>query len=203
MEKYKVIETIGKGTFGIVSSVRRVSDGKIMVWKELDYGPMSDKEKAHVVSEVNFLRELRHPFIVKYYDRIIDKKSMKLYIVMESCGGGDLKRLIKKCKAQKVHLREDKIWRMFSQIVLALAECHHHEEGGGVKPILHRDIKPGNLFLDRDQNIKIGDFGLAKELSSKSKFAYTNVGTPYYMSPELVNEDSCRGPKVWKLLLKA
>jgi len=189
MNKYQVLKTIGKGTFGVVSSVRRVSDGKRMVWKELDYGTMNEKEKSHVVSEVNFLRELRHPFIVKYYDRIINKKDMKLYIVMESCEGGDLQNLIRKCKREKIYVREEKLWKMFAQLVLALAACHYHEQDGVVKPILHRDIKPGNVFLDRYQNIKIGDFGLAKELSSKSTFAYTNVGTPYYMSPELVNED--------------
>eukprot|EP00940_MAST-03C_sp_MAST-3C-sp2_P002715 g2715.t1 len=189
MEKYKVIRTIGKGTFGTVSTVERRSDGKIMVWKELDYGPMTDKEKQHVVAEVNFLRELRHPFIVKYYDRIIDRSKMKLFIVMESCDGGDLQNLIRKCKRQKVYLREEKIWKMFAQLVLALSACHFHQEDGVVKPILHRDIKPGNIFLDKHQNIKIGDFGLAKELNSKSTFAYTNVGTPYYMSPELVNDD--------------
>eukprot|EP00938_MAST-03A_sp_MAST-3A-sp1_P000865 g865.t1 len=189
MNKYQVLKTIGKGTFGVVSSVKRLSDGKRMVWKELDYGTMNDKEKSHVVSEVNFLRELRHPFIVKYYDRIINKKDMKLYIVMESCEGGDLQNLIRKCKREKIYVREEKLWKMFAQLVLALAACHYHEQNGVVKPILHRDIKPGNVFLDRYQNIKIGDFGLAKELSSKSTFAYTNVGTPYYMSPELVNED--------------
>ena len=55
---------------------------------------MNEKEKAQIVAEVNILRELRHPCIVRYYDRIIDKETMRLYIVMEYCGGGDLARMI-------------------------------------------------------------------------------------------------------------
>ena len=51
---------------------------------------MNDKEKQQIVAEVNILRELRHPCIVRYYDRIIDKRATKLYIVMEHCAGGDL-----------------------------------------------------------------------------------------------------------------
>lgn len=161
---------------------------QVLVWKELDYGHMREKEKQLVVSEVNILRELRHPFIVRYYDRIIDKASTRIYIVMEFCEGGDLGRVIRKCKRDSTFLEEDFVWKCFAQMVLALKECHRHREGDKVKPILHRDLKPGNIFLDSAQNIKIGDFGLAKELASESKYAQTNVGTPFYMSPEQINE---------------
>ena len=68
-----------------------------------------------------------------------------------------------------------------------MKECHRHVEGSVTKPILHRDIKPANIFLDVNNNIKIGDFGLAKELSSERVCTQTNVGTPFYMSPELIN----------------
>jgi len=154
---------------------------------------------------VNILRELRHPYIVRYYDRIIDKASTRIYIVMEYCEGGDLGRVIKRCRREKTYLDEAFIWKCFSQMVLAIKDCHRHKEpvpassggaGGSsssaaaerVKPILHRDLKPGNIFLDSSRNIKIGDFGLAKELASESKYAVTNVGTPFYMSPEQINE---------------
>jgi len=150
---------------------------------------MREKEKQLVVSEVNILRELKHPFIVRYYDRIIDKLATRLYIVMEYCEGGDLGAIVKKCKKEGSYIEEDFIWNVFAQILVALHECHRHKEPSGrTKPILHRDLKPGNIFLDASQIVKIGDFGLAKELASESKFAYTNVGTPFYMSPEMVNE---------------
>ena len=87
------------GSFGKVCKIRRVSDGKMLVWKELDYGKMSEKEKQQLVSEVNILRELKHPNITRYYDRLIDKEMAKLYIVMEYCSGGDLAALIKRQRA--------------------------------------------------------------------------------------------------------
>ena len=62
----------------------------MLVWKELNYGQMSDKEKQQIVSEVNILRDLNHPHIVKYHDRIIDKANLKIYIIMEYCRQGDL-----------------------------------------------------------------------------------------------------------------
>lgn len=69
---------------------------QILVWKELDYGSMTEVEKQMLVSEVNLLRELKHPNIVRYYDRIIDRTNTTLYIVMEYCEGGDLASVITK-----------------------------------------------------------------------------------------------------------
>jgi NIMA (never in mitosis gene a)-related kinase len=84
------------------------------VWKELNYGKMSDKEKQQLVSEVNILRELKHPNIVRYYDRIIDKDQAKIYIVMEYCEGGDMAALIKKHKREKEFVSEEKIWKILA-----------------------------------------------------------------------------------------
>ena len=74
---------------------------KILVWKELDYGTMSEHEKQMLVSEVNLLRELKHPNIVRYYDRIIDRVTTTIYLVMEYCEGGDLSKVILKCKKER------------------------------------------------------------------------------------------------------
>ncbi len=64
-----MLSEIGKGSFGSVFKIRRKDDGKVLVWKELNYGRMSEKEKQQLVAEVNILRELKHPSIVRYYDR--------------------------------------------------------------------------------------------------------------------------------------
>jgi NIMA (never in mitosis gene a)-related kinase len=89
----------------------------------MNYGAMREKEKQLVVSEVNILRELRHPHICRYYDRIIDKVAAKLYIVMEYCDGGDLGEVIKRCKRDGALLEEDFVWNVMTQLVLALKEC--------------------------------------------------------------------------------
>jgi Serine/threonine protein kinase len=68
---------------------------------------MSEKEKQQLVAEVNILRELRHPNIVRYYDRIIDKQNSKIFIVMEYCEGGDMGSVIKKCKKDRDYLPEE------------------------------------------------------------------------------------------------
>ena len=116
MDKYEVIAEIGNGSFGRVFKIRRKADNVTLVWKELNYGKMSEKEKSMLVSEVNILRELRHPNITRYYDRIIDKETAHLYIVMEYCGGGDLakkirlqKKLLKEGK-KLAYVEEDKAW---------------------------------------------------------------------------------------------
>ncbi|KAE8600551.1 hypothetical protein XENTR_v10013305 [Xenopus tropicalis] len=198
VEDYEVLYTIGSGSYGKCQKIRRRSDGKLLVWKELDYGTMTEAEKQMLVSEVNLLRELKHPNIVRYYDRIIDRTNTTLYIVMEYCEGGDLASLIAKCTKERQYLEEDFILRIFSQLALALKDCHKRSDGGHT--VLHRDLKPANIFLDAKNNVKLGDFGLARILHHDSSFAKTFVGTPYYMSPEQMNRMSYNEKSdIWSL----
>ncbi|XP_004578724.2 serine/threonine-protein kinase Nek2 [Ochotona princeps] len=198
VEDYDVLYTIGTGSYGRCQKVRRKSDGKILVWKELDYGSMTEAEKQMLVSEVNLLRELKHPNIVRYYDRIIDRSNTTLYIVMEYCEGGDLASVIAKGTKERQYLEEDFVLRVMTQLTLALKECHRRSDGGHT--VLHRDLKPANVFLDGKQNVKLGDFGLARILNHDTSFAKTFVGTPYYMSPEQINRMSYNEKSdIWSL----
>lgn len=79
-------------------------------------------------------------------------------------------------------LEEKFVLRVMAQLTLALKECHRRSDGRGAT-VLHRDLKPANIFLDIKQNVKLGDFGLARILNHETSFAKTFVGTPYYMSP--------------------
>ncbi|KAL8908540.1 MAG: hypothetical protein Q9207_000750 [Kuettlingeria erythrocarpa] len=205
-EKYETLGVIGKGSFGIIRKVRRVADSHILCRKEISYIKMGQKEREQLHAEFSILSSLRHPNIVAYYHRHHLKDTQDLHLYMEYCGGGDLSKVIKNLSAKNQFAEEAFVWSMFSQLATALYRCHYGvdppEAGtnvfgltGEVKPpgglrgknqvmILHRDLKPDNVFLGNDNQVKLGDFGLSKLMQSHD-FASTYVGTPYYMSPEI------------------
>ncbi|XP_037533789.1 serine/threonine-protein kinase Nek8 [Nematolebias whitei] len=174
MEKYEKIKVVGRGAFGIVHLCRRRSDGALVILKEIPVEQMSRDERLAAQNECQVLKLLNHPNIIEYYENFLEDKA--LMIAMEYAPGGTLAEYIqKRCNSL---LDEDTILHFFVQILLALYHVHN-------KLILHRDLKTQNILLDKNQMIvKIGDFGISKILASKSK-AYTVVGTPCYISPEL------------------
>lgn len=206
-DEYEPLEIIGKGSFGTVRKVRCKQDGTILVRKEIEYTSMNSQEKNHIISELRILRELNHPNIVKYlrHDHVAEEKSIHIY--QEYCDGGDLAKVISTFKKNKQSVPEEFVWEVLVQMLLALHRCHYGinakkvdlfaGSGSSVEPqvnsetvIIHRDIKPDNIFmLDSGKSIKLGDFGLAKMLTSQNDFAKTYVGTPYYMSPEVLMDN--------------
>uniref|UniRef100_A0A672GUF1 non-specific serine/threonine protein kinase n=1 Tax=Salarias fasciatus TaxID=181472 RepID=A0A672GUF1_SALFA len=158
----------------IVHLCRRRSDGAFVILKEIPVEQMSRDERLAAQNECQVLKLLNHPNIIEYYENFLEDKA--LMIAMEYAPGGTLADYIqKRCNSL---LDEDTILHFFVQILLALYHVHN-------KLILHRDLKTQNILLDKHQMIvKIGDFGISKILVSKSK-AYTVVGTPCYISPEL------------------
>lgn len=196
IDEYETLEVIGKGSFGTVRKVRHKENGQTLVRKEIEYTSMTMQERNHIISELRILRELNHPHIVKYYrhDHIPEQKTIHIY--MEYCEGGDLAKVIKNFKTNKDNIPEEFIWQVLVQVLLALYRCHYGFDAEKVdlfnktpepkynNSIIHRDIKPDNIFVGTC--IKLGDFGLAKMLTAANDFAKTYVGTPYYMSPEVL-----------------
>ncbi len=184
---YKIIEKIGKGSFGIVYKAKRINEPLIYVIKQISLNGLTDFQINQVKTEAKILSLIKSNYVVKYYDSFFENGDLN--IVMEYCDNGDLCNYLSK---QKQPLKEDLIWQMFIKITLGLTAIHKMK-------ILHRDLKTLNIFLKKDMEIKIGDLGVAKELNQAS-FASTIIGTPYYLSPEMC-EDKPYNQKsdVWAL----
>lgn len=172
--KFKVLKFLGKGSYGSVFQVQRLSDNQTYALKEMDVRSMSQVEKEDAVNEIRLLASVQHPNVIGYHEAFLDGN--RICIIMEYAPDGDLAKVIKKAQLMKTPLPEDQIWRYFIQIAQGLQALHQMK-------ILHRDIKPGNIMVTTNDVVKIGDLGIAKLL--KSTMAKTQIGTPHYMPPEI------------------
>lgn len=177
LSEYQIISELGKGSFGIVYKVKRKSDGVVFVLKQINISQLPASMQHEALNEVKILSALENRYIVKYYDSFIENNILS--IIMEFCEGGDLNNYLKQLNGKL--LNEPIIWKFLIQMCLGLEYIHQ-------KKILHRDIKTANVFLSKDENIRIGDLGVAKILAETTNFAHTMVGTPYYLSPEMAEE---------------
>ena len=185
IKDFTIIKRVGFGSSGFVYKVCKKDDpqAKPYILKQIPYSEPNLEETTKKVNsdrnEALILSKLSCKYIVKYYDSFIDS-DFNLNIIMEYCDNGDLNTFIQNQKKLKKYLPEKEIWNFFIQISLGLAYIHS-------KKILHRDLKPMNIFLTKKNEIKIGDLGVAKFLSNNSN-ANTCIGTPYYLSPEICKE---------------
>lgn len=129
------------------------------------------------LKEVRILQSLHHSNIVNYLDSFVHENH--LVIVLDWCGAGDLKRQIRKAVQRNARFSERVIWKYFSQIVEAVRYMHS-------KRVMHRDLKPANILLTEDAVIKVGDLGLGRMLGEETMQAFSKVGTPLYMAPEVL-----------------
>ncbi|KFV83226.1 Serine/threonine-protein kinase Nek5, partial [Struthio camelus australis] len=190
MDKYEIIKEIGEGSFGKVFLAKGKVNNEQCVIKEIDLTKMPTKEEEASRKEVNLLAKMKHANIVTFYTSLQEKN--KLYIVMEYCDGGDLMKRIN--MQHGVLFDEDQILSWFVQIALGLKYIHDRK-------ILHRDVKAQNIFLSNNGKVaKLGDFGIAKELNNTMELACTCVGTPYYLSPEICeNQPYNNKTDIWSL----
>jgi len=218
LNNYKIIKLIGKGSFGEVYKVSK--DNKFYALKMykisnemINSNSLTQKEKnEHIKSienEIQILSQLDNPFIVKLFEvfnvninkEILNNKEegeqnnddQIMCLILELCENGDLNDKIKEKKTKNEIFTENEILQYFYEILQGLYYLHKNR-------VLHRDLKSLNIFLTKDNHIKIGDFGVSKKLINNNIYAYTFVGTPYYISPEICqNKAYDEKSDVWSL----
>ena len=176
---YKIVKLLGEGSYGKAYLCTDRTDNSQCVIKQINIQNMTEKDKQDTLNEAKILEKLDHPNIIKFKEVFIANKPIKtLNIVTEYADGEDLSLEIK--KQRKEYFKESQILDYFTQICLAIKHIHG-------KHIMHRDLKSQNIFLTKTKMVKLGDFGISKNLNCTWEKAKTMIGTPYYLSPEIVN----------------
>ena len=184
---YKFGRVIGKGAFGKVNIGLHVLTGRIVAIKSFNKTKFPDeKYKKKIMNEINLMKNLKHFSVVKLLDTIETDKYILL--IMENILGGDLLSFIKK----RNKLPEKIAKFIFKQLLQSIKYIHN-------KNIVHRDIKLDNILIDLNNNIKLCDFGVGKNITDNNELLYEQCGTPAYIAPEvLAGEGYCGFPvDIW------
>jgi serine/threonine protein kinase len=187
-QRYRRVKKLGEGGFGKVYLVEDLhAQRHLRVLKEVNVGGVagaggggggSEEAAQQALAEVQVLRQLRHPNIIEYHDCFCPSPT-QLCIVMGYADGGDLEQRLAQRRGQP--LPEAQVVEWLLQLLLALKHMHDRK-------ILHRDIKCQNIFLMRNNTLKLGDFGISRTLDHTLQKACTQIGTPFYISPEMCQE---------------
>ncbi|XP_054335773.1 serine/threonine-protein kinase Nek10 isoform X3 [Pongo pygmaeus] len=186
---YAILDHLGSGAFGCVYKVRKRSGQNLLAMKEVNlHNPAFGKDKKdrdssvrNIVSELTIIKEqLYHPNIVRYYKTFLEND--RLYIVMELIEGAPLGEHFSSLKEKHHHFTEERLWKIFIQLCLALRYLHKE------KRIVHRDLTPNNIMLGDKDKVTVTDFGLAKQKQENSKLTSV-VGTILYSCPEVLKSE--------------
>ena len=170
-QMFEIIKEIGHGSYGSTFKAKIKDNNYYFAIKKIVINNISQEDLNAIKNEAKLLSNLNNEHIVKYYGSFIDKDYFN--IIMEYCDGLNLKEFINEQKAKKALI--DKY--LISDICSGTKEIHS-------KNIIHRDLKPDNLFISGEK-IKIGDFGISKQLSKNNDYTSTKIGTLAYMAPEM------------------
>ncbi len=176
LNDFYIKELLGKGSFGSVHKVQRKSDKKIYALKQIKIAQLKEKDKKNSLNEIRILASLSHKNIIGYKESFFDENSKTLNIIMEYADDGDISIKIKNNIKKSLLFSEKTIWNWIIQLLEGIN--YLHENG-----IMHRDLKSANLFLLKNNILKIGDLNVS--IISKNGMAYTQTGTPYYAPPEI------------------
>ncbi|KAJ4766431.1 Protein kinase superfamily protein [Rhynchospora pubera] len=175
-DSFHKLDKIGQGTYSSVYKARDLETGKIVALKKVRFINKDPESVRFMVREINILRRLDHPNVIKLEGIITSRMSQSLYLVFEYMEH-DLAGLI---ASPGVKFTEPQVKCFMQQLLQGLYHCHTHG-------VLHRDIKGSNLLIDNNGTLKIGDFGLATLFDPhKSKTMTSRVVTLWYRPPELL-----------------
>ena len=182
LSDFTIQRELGKGHFGSVSLVVSNKTKKLYAMKQIKSSMYKNQNQIlEVEREIKLLENLSHPHVITYFTSF--KENNDFYIVTEYINNGSLLDLMKKNIQQKKHIEEKTIWILLIQSLGGLLYLHKN------KKIVHRDIKPDNLLLDMNGNLKISDFGLSAIISDEAeenlKCHGTITGAIQFMAPEL------------------
>ncbi|CAD5111210.1 DgyrCDS542 [Dimorphilus gyrociliatus] len=184
---YEIGQTIGKGNFAVVKLATHVITKSKVAIKIVDKAKLSEEFLSKILREIQIMKLLDHPHIVKLY-HVINKDTM-IYIVTEYASGGEIFDHL----VAHGRMKEPEARRTFKQIIAAVSYCHSRK-------VCHRDLKAENLLLDSKRNIKIVDFGFSNHFES-GQLLNTWCGSPPYAAPELFEGKPYDAEKVdiWSL----
>jgi serine/threonine protein kinase len=193
VKDHTIDKFLGKGSYGAVYKCTRKGDGLPYAMKQINTRNMSQKERQDAVNEIRILASVVNPYVIRFCEAFVEDDM--LYIITEYANHGDLFKRLQRLKQRHQNLPEDACWTYFIQLLLGVQALHKNN-------ILHRDLKSANVFLASHNRLKIGDLGVAKLLRAQEAYAKTQIGTPYYVSPELwKNKVSTARPGRWNSTL--
>ncbi|PIA43985.1 hypothetical protein AQUCO_01800212v1 [Aquilegia coerulea] len=175
MDQYEKVKKIGEGTYGVVYKGRDLMTNETIALKKIRLEQEDEGVPSTTIREISLLKEMQHDNIVRLQNVVHGKKS--LYLVFEYLDL-DLKKHMESCPELA---KNPRIVKMFLyQILQGVAYCHSHR-------VLHRDLKPQNLLIDRRTNtLKLADFGLARAFGILVRAFTHEVVTLWYRAPEIL-----------------
>ncbi|KAK6346512.1 Cyclin-dependent kinase catalytic subunit [Orbilia brochopaga] len=177
MENYAKIDKIGEGTYGVVYKARDLRNGgRLVALKKIRLEQEDEGVPSTAIREISLLKEMNDPNIVRLHN-IVHADGHKLYLVFEFLTM-DLKKYMESIP-KGVPLNKDIVKKFMAQLCDGVRFCHSRR-------ILHRDLKPQNLLIDSNLNLKLADFGLARAFGVPLRTYTHEVVTLWYRAPEIL-----------------